>query len=362
MARPAKNCWGFKDETSVSFRIWVRPPGGKRSDVTLPKTAFPTRQHVQARASELVLEAIAGQTVKPATKLTFDDIAQKVQDSKPKESQQNFKETMNRFKVFWQGDIKNFKEAVLWDYKTMAKNKLNLAKSTINRDLLYLRSIGNRAVLDGLIKEFTLTSGLYYSDAEILRDTPKKYYPTPEERRAILKACREYFPKYYLWIALAVCCGWRRSEIRQVRWDDFNWETGMVNLKNTKVGQQYRRFNAKGFDAILEALLAHKSILKKKKLYSDTGLVYPPFRKGFKESGKNQLNTVVRKLCELTDIKNPITPHCFRKAVANELYQKGFPIKVIREITGHTSLKTITDSYAENRPEDMERAFEAIKL
>ena len=67
-------------------------------------------------------------------------------------------------------------------------------------------------------------------------------------------------------------------------------------------------------------------------------------------------------MCELTEIKNHITPHCFRKVVANELYQNGVSIKVIQEITGHTSLDTIKDYYAQNRPEDMERAFEAIKL
>jgi hypothetical protein len=37
-------------------------------------------------------------------------------------------------------------------------------------------------------------------------------------------------------------------------------------------------------------------------------------------------------------------------------------MKVICEITGHTSEKTIRNYYAENRPEDMESAFEAIKL
>jgi hypothetical protein len=41
--------------------------------------------------------------------LTFDDVAQKVKDSKTKDSQQNFKETPNRFKSFWHGDIKNLK-------------------------------------------------------------------------------------------------------------------------------------------------------------------------------------------------------------------------------------------------------------
>jgi integrase len=83
--------------------------------------------------------------------------------------------------------------------------------------LLYLRSIGKRAVLEGLIKEFTQTRGLYFTDAEILKDTPKKYYPKPDERRTILKVCREHFPLYYLWVALAVCCGWRRGEIRKIR-------------------------------------------------------------------------------------------------------------------------------------------------
>ena len=97
MARPAKDCWGFKDETSISYRIWVRPPAGKRMDITLSKGIFPTRQHVAAEASRLVMEAIEGQTVKPAARLTFDEIAQKVKESKPKDSQQSVKETLNRF-------------------------------------------------------------------------------------------------------------------------------------------------------------------------------------------------------------------------------------------------------------------------
>lgn len=368
MGRPARDCWGLSRDTSVSRRIWVRPPGGKRMDITLSKVAFPTIQHVQAEAARLVVEAIAGQTTKPVAQLTFEEIAQKVKDSKPQQSQANFKEMLAHFRPFWAGDIKDFKESVLWDYKTIARTKLNLAKSTINRDLLYLRSIGNRAVLEGIIDKFTLTRGLYYSDAEILRDTPLKYYPTPDERRSILKSCRQNFPIYYLWISLAVYCGWRRGEIRQVRWSDFNWKTGMVELKSTKKGPQMRRFYIKDFDVVLEALQAHKDILKKKKLYSDTGLVYPSFRQGFykgrplKESGKNQLNTVVRKLCELTGITNHITPHCFRKAVTNELYQNKFPITVIREITGHTSFDTIRDHYSENRAQDMQRAFEVIKL
>jgi integrase len=293
------------------------------------------------------MEAIEGQTAKPVARLTFDDIAQKVKDSKPKQSQANFKEMLAHFRPIWTGDIKDFKESVLWDYKTIAKNKLNLAKSTINRDLGYLRSIGSRAMLEGLIKNFTLTRGLYYSDDEILRDTPRKYYPNREERRAILKACREHFPRYYLWVALAICCGWRRSEIRDVRWSDFDWKASKVRIQ-TKRGQQDRRFWVKGFDDVLEALEFHKALLKKMKIYSDTGLVYPPFRKGlnshgdpFQRAGKNQLNTIIKKLCVLTGNKNPITPHCFRKPVANELYQAGVPIAVIKEITGHTSLKTI---------------------
>lgn len=123
-----------------------------------------------------------------------------------------------------------------------------------------------------------------------------------------------------------------------------------------------RDFCTKGFDEVLEAFLLHKDLLKKKQLYSDEGLVYPSFRQGSKESGKNQLNGIVKKLCELVGIKNHVAPHCFRFAVANELYQQGVPIEVIKRITGHTSLRTIQQYYSLVRPEDKKRAFEAIKL
>ena len=227
--------------------------------------------------------------------------------------------------------------------------KKGFQKSSTNRYVAALSSAYSMAV-----KEFGWTDINPCSKVRKLSEPRgRTRFLTDDERERLLFSCENSNAKELLIIVLlALSTGARKNEIRWLRWDDVNVQTGTVIFRETKNGTiRSVPLVGRGLDLIREWGKIRRL---------DTDLVFP---------GKNPKHPVLfekswKKALKESDIED-FRFHDLRHSAASYLIMAGVHMRTVAEILGHKTLAMV-QRYSHLSPEhlrgELTRTMESVNL
>lgn len=193
---------------------------------------------------------------------------------------------------------------------------------------------------------FALSAILSYaeSELELINKNPMKKVGKPEkskgvvrflsddERKLLIKGCKEYSERLYIFVLLAIYSGGRYSELSTLKVENVDFENCMLHFTNTKNDES-------------RGVPVYTKIIEKLKNYLDQNNITGGYIFLNKETGnihylKGAFETVVKKI----GIKN-FRFHDCRHTYASYLAQNGAELLEISILLGHKSLQQ-TQIYA----------------
>ena len=266
-------------------------------------------------------------------------------------------------------------EGLRQKWKKRGKKKLGKQPRTINRDLQRLQSVLSRAVAWGILDRHP------FAGLKLLKTDKagRVRFLDPDEESALRKALADrekalrearirfnthrvargkkrlpertgdYIDHLRPMVLLALNTGLRRGELLGLKWVDVNPHAKLLTVTATTAKSGHTRripLNAEA-EAVLKAW-------KERKRKSDEGLVFP----GPDGHRMRRIDTAWESLMKRAKIKN-FRLHDCRHHFASRLVQAGVDLNTVRELLGHTEIKT-TLIYSNLAPSNLRAAVEAI--
>jgi site-specific recombinase XerD len=152
--------------------------------------------------------------------------------------------------------------------------------------------------------------------------------------------------KHRLILMFLYYTGIRLHEIVNVKWEDIDFDRGVIHLKVTK-GSKDRVifFHEKLKNFISEFNLKRQGLV----FLSNTGEKYD----------KRSIQMVVRNAAKRAGIAKRVTPHTLRHSFATHLLEGGADIRHIQNLLGHANLQT-TQIYTHVANKDIKRLAELL--
>ena len=152
--------------------------------------------------------------------------------------------------------------------------------------------------------------------------------------------------KHRLLLMFLYYAGLRLDEVRNVGWNDIDFERGLIHLKITKGGKERIVFLHQKLVDMLNL-----SGIKKE------GFIFVSNRGG--KYNKRSVQMIVKNAAKKAEIKKKVSPHTLRHSFATHLLEAGADIRYIQELLGHKDLKT-TQIYTHIANKDIKRLAEMI--
>lgn len=190
-------------------------------------------------------------------------------------------------------------------------------------------------------------SNIFQRDPTINIKRPKKERKIPavltkEEVKAVINTINA--KKSKLMISLMYACGFRVSELVNLKVKDINFEEKTGYIRHGK-GKKDRIFNIpETLIKALEKQVQHQ--LENNQEYLFTG------NKG--SLSTRNIQKIVKKAAEKAGIKKDVHPHTLRHSFATHLLENGIDIRIIQELLGHSDLNT-TQLYAHVSSEQLKK-------
>ena len=212
-------------------------------------------------------------------------------------------------------DIGEFKEFL---YHRMSVEKVST--STLNQAISAYK----------MLRESVL--GLKWEPLKIKRPRRDKKLPvvlSMEEVSKMISLTKNI--KHKALIALTYSSGMRRNEIRELLPLAIDSQRMQIHVKQGKGKKdRYTILSQKALDLLRTY---YKKYRPAKYLFEPDG------RKGVKY-GESTLNRIVKNAAKRAGIKKNVTIHTLRHCFATHLLEQGVNIMIIKELMGHTSVKT----------------------
>ena len=192
--------------------------------------------------------------------------------------------------------------------------------STINRKITTLKTLFNKAVQWGHLKESPARNV-----AKLRENQSRLRFLTEEEIAKLLKAAS---PGLKTFILIGLNTGLRKSNILDLSWEDIDGRNGVIHVLKTKSGKSYEIPINDSLKALLQELA--KSGTKGKILRLPN--VQKEWAKAVKKAG-------------LTDCRI----HTLRHTYASHLVMKGANLFTVSQFLGHSSTK-MTARYSHLSP------------
>lgn len=180
---------------------------------------------------------------------------------------------------------------------------------------------------------------------DIKRPKREKKIPsvlTKEEIRKLIDSIASQKSK--LMVSMMYACGFRVSELLNLKIDDLDFQEKTGNIRQGK-GKKDRIFNIPEF--LLEDIISHSEKQKKQKKQN---LFTGP--KG-KLSERN-LQKIISSAAERAGINKNVHCHTLRHSFATHLLENGVDIRKIQELLGHSNLST-TQIYTHVSKEELKK-------
>jgi integrase len=256
----------------------------------------------------------------------------------------------------------------LSDVNRLLVSKLDqgLSPSTVQR----IRNVLSQAL------DYGVRQGIVARNVAALTRGPRNPRPegrtlTPEQARTLLVAL-EGHPHEALFV-LMLTTGLRRGEALGLRWEDVDFELGVLRVRRAlkreggtlvtaepKTSRSRRAVNLPA--PLLDLLHAHRGRQKEaqaqlRPVWIDPGFVFTseigsPF-------DPRNLNRTFHAVCRSAGIGR-WHPHELRHSVASLMLAQGVPIQVVADVLGHASIRMTADVYGHVLAPDRRAAADAM--
>lgn len=208
--------------------------------------------------------------------------------------------------------------------------EIRLRHSVYNarRDRIHLSGLFTRAIELGyikenpvrLIKQFKIPEKqpIYFTEEEITR----LYYVV--EDKDMLDVFR-----------FAFNTGFRTAEIVALRWDQVDFEKGVISLTNRNHMTKTKKVRSVPMNKVVRELLERRLINKHDYVFIVEGKTMKP----------EDLSNRVRRLMRKFNFRRGLSMHSCRHTFASMLVQNDTPLYTVSKLLGHTNLRT-TEIYA----------------
>jgi len=217
----------------------------------------------------------------------------------------------------------------------------NASAGTINRELSVLQAALRWSFKQGEIDFLP-------SISRLPSPPPRSKFLTEGQVKDLLNAAKSY-PHVEAFTRIALMTGQRLEAILGLRWEQVDFQTGLVDFNDDSMPMAHRR-KGRGIVPMSDALRAFLSGLERQGPYvvQNNGKRVRDFRAAWKtimqESGLD------------------ITPHILRHTVATQLAQKNVPMPQISRLLGHKSTAITERVYAKYSPEFCRQAVSHLNL
>ena len=230
---------------------------------------------------------------------------------------------------------KNIHEITAWSIEQYKmKRKEEVKASSVNRELTMLKSMLNKAVEWGKLKEAPKRVKLLKGVKSRLR------YLMPDEVQRLISNCSDHLKPI---VVVAVHTGMRKGEFLSLQWKQIDFEKGIITLSDTKNDQ--RRYVP--MDETVKSTLSE---IKRKSDYVFRG----------KKEGKPLvwIELSFHNALEKSGIED-FKIHDMRHTFASNLVMAGVDLMTVKELLGHKSIE-MTMRYAHLAPEHKMRAVNVL--
>lgn len=230
-------------------------------------------------------------------------------------------------------DIEQYKAKRATD--TFGKNK-KISPATVNRELATIKTMFNKAVTWGKIKESPAKSVQFLREPE-----GRVRYLEKEEIVKLLAKCSA---KLRPIVIVALNTGMRRGEMLNLKWHDVDFQRDIISLFDTKNGESRKiPMNAQ----VKAALIRVKKHPESQFIFCNRkGQPFNNIRKSFLQACKN------------AGIIN-FHFHDLRHTFASQLVMAGVDINTTRELLGHKDIR-MTLRYSHLSPDHKKRAVDVL--
>ncbi|MEA3329880.1 MAG: site-specific tyrosine recombinase/integron integrase [Nanoarchaeota archaeon] len=129
-------------------------------------------------------------------------------------------------------------------------------------------------------------------------------------------------------IKLLYGCGFRVSEIINLKKEDLDFEEGLIHVKLAK-GKK---------DRFVRMPTSLQDELKKYSKLVNSNLLFPSNRKGKLTS--STIQAIIKNSAKKAGIKKRVYPHLLRHSFATHLLEQGTDLRIIQKLLGHSDIKT----------------------
>lgn len=230
---------------------------------------------------------------------------------------------------------KNIHEITAWSIEQYKmKRKEEVKASSVNRELTMLKSMLNKAVEWGKLKEAPKRVKLLKGVKSRLR------YLMPDEVQRLISNCSDHLKPI---VVVAVHTGMRKGEFLSLQWKQIDFEKGIITLSDTKNDQ--RRYVP--MDETVKSTLSE---IKRKSDYVFRG----------KKEGKPLvwIELSFHNALEKSGIED-FKIHDMRHTFASNLVMAGVDLMTVKELLGDKSIE-MTMRYAHLAPEHKMRAVNVL--
>lgn len=199
---------------------------------------FPTLKEARKRKEEFKAQKKLKQTPPPLEKITLGEYIRQYLEERKGEiaetTSEYYRKIQKRIEEYTisKMPIKEIEKRHITDYLKEVKGKTELKAQTINKDLVFLRIIFEKAKED----EYAIKNPALQAKALRIEEPFEGNSYTIEEVKEIF-ACLETYPNsnvkllYYF----GLCLGLRRGEIMGLKWESVDLEKQTVKIENTRV-------------------------------------------------------------------------------------------------------------------------------
>ena len=313
-----------------------------------PQTLKEKREMEQAhREAE-----IARQEAENLNRLTFDAVARKYMEWS-KKNKKSWKDDVIRYNkhlrpMLSELILKEITARHLDELKNQLTDK-GLAPATIKHCLGLVRQIFNKARAWNLYDGRNPVEGFKLPKLNNRRIG----FLSHEEADILLKEIQVRSPMLHDQTLLSIHTGMRFGEIATLKWDDINFENGVIYILSSKGGESRQVYITDEVKTMLEE--------RKRQAGDDaSNLVFPDRNGKIQKSVSDTFKRVINDLGwnKKTAQLQKIVFHSLRHTHASWLAIQGTPLYTIKELMGHKSI-VMTEIYSHLIPD---QKIEAVKL
>ena len=152
--------------------------------------------------------------------------------------------------------------------------------------------------------------------------------------------------KHRLLLYFLYYSGMRLDEIRNLKWEDINFERKTIHLKTTKGSRDRILF----LHLELEKMILLLGV-------QQAGFVFSP--KEGKRYNPRSIEQVVKNAAKKAGISKRVTPHTLRHSFATHLLEGGADLRIIQSLLGHKNLAT-TQIYTHLANRDLQKVSQIL--